>query len=55
MLGQKKVMQLAVLEKVLDTAVENPDIVKIPQILVTGTSGNLEEANAILGASNIPT
>jgi hypothetical protein len=46
-------MQLAVLEKVLKAAVENPDIVKIPQTLVTGTTGGFEGAAAILGASNI--
>ena len=42
-----------VLEKVLRAAVENPDIVKIPQTLVTGTTGGLEGAAAILGSSNI--
>lgn len=52
-LGQEKVMQLAVLEKVLKAAVENPNIVKIPNTLVTGSSGGLEGAAAILGASNI--
>jgi hypothetical protein len=52
-LGKEKVMQLAILEKVLKAAVENPDIVKIPNTLVTGTSGGLEGAAAILGASNI--
>ncbi len=52
-LGKEKVMQLAILEKVLNAAVKNPDIVKIPQTLVTGSSGGLEGAAAILGASNI--
>jgi hypothetical protein len=52
-LGQQKVMELAVLDKVLKAAVENPDIVKIPQILVSGTGGGLEGAAAILGASNL--
>lgn len=52
-LGQQKVMELAVLDKVLKAAVENPDIVKIPQILVAGTGGGLEGAAAILGASNL--
>lgn len=52
-LDQDRVMQLAVLEKVLKAAVENPDIVKIPQTLVTGTTGGFEGAAAILGASNI--
>jgi len=52
-LGEDRVMQLAVLEKVLKAAVENPEIVKIPQTLVTGTTGGLEGAAAILGSSNI--
>ena len=52
-LGEDRVMQLAVLEKVLNAAVENPDIVKIPQTLVTGSTGGFEGAAAILGASNI--
>lgn len=52
-LGQEKVMQLAVLEKILNAAVENPDIVKVPQTLVSGQGSSLEGAAAILGASNI--
>lgn len=52
-LGQEKVMQLAVLDKILNSAVKNPDIVKIPNILVTGEGSTLEGAAAILGASNI--
>ncbi|MDJ0984196.1 MAG: SPFH domain-containing protein [Desulfobacterales bacterium] len=52
-LGQERVMQLAVLEKVLNAAVENPEIVKIPTTLVTGSTGGFEGAAAILGASNI--
>ena len=52
-LGQKRVMELAVLEKVLNAAITNPDIVKIPETLVTGSTGGLEGAAAILGASNI--
>jgi len=52
-LGKDKVMQLAVLEKILTAAVANPDIVKIPQILVSGPGAGLEGAAAILGASNI--
>jgi hypothetical protein len=51
-LGEARVMQLAFLEKVLMAAIENPDIVKIPQILVSG-AGGLEGAAAILGASNL--
>jgi regulator of protease activity HflC (stomatin/prohibitin superfamily) len=52
-LGKEKVLQLAIMEKVLNAAVENPDIVKIPGTLVNGTTGSLEGAAAILGASNI--
>ncbi len=52
-LGKDKVMQLAVLDKVLTAAVENSDIVKIPQILVAGEGSGLEGSAAILGASNI--
>lgn len=52
-LGQERVVQLAMLEKVLKAAVENPDIVKIPQTLVNSSGSSLEGAAAILGASNI--
>jgi regulator of protease activity HflC (stomatin/prohibitin superfamily) len=52
-LGEEKVMELAVLDKVLNAAVTNPDIVKIPRILVSGEGAGLEGAAAILGASNI--
>ena len=52
-LGEQRVMELAILDKVLNSAVENPDIVKIPQILVSGPGGGLEGAAAILGASNL--
>lgn len=52
-LGENRVMELAILEKILKAAVENPDIPKIPQTLVNGSSGGLEGAAAILGASNI--
>jgi regulator of protease activity HflC (stomatin/prohibitin superfamily) len=52
-LGEEKVMELAVLDKVLNAAVTNPDIVKIPRILVSGEGAGLEGAAAILGASNL--
>ncbi|MBU2488733.1 MAG: hypothetical protein KKA60_05020 [Proteobacteria bacterium] len=52
-LGQDKVMQLSVLEKVLDAAVANPDIVKVPSVLVQGQGNSLEGAAAILGASSL--
>ena len=52
-LGEEKVMELAVLDKILNAAVTNPDIVKIPRILVSGEGAGLEGAAAILGASNL--
>jgi regulator of protease activity HflC (stomatin/prohibitin superfamily) len=52
-LGQDRVMQLAFLEKVLQAAVQNPDIVKVPRVLVAGEGSSLEGAAAILGASNL--
>lgn len=52
-LGEQRVMELAVLDKILKAAIDNPNIVKIPQILVSGPSGGLEGAAAILGASNL--
>jgi regulator of protease activity HflC (stomatin/prohibitin superfamily) len=52
-LGEEKVMELAVLDKILTAAVTNPDIVKIPRILVSGEGAGLEGAAAILGASNL--
>jgi hypothetical protein len=52
-LGEQRVMELAILDKILTAAVENSDIVKIPQILVSGPGGGLEGAAAILGASNL--
>ena len=52
-LGEEKVMELAVLDKILNAAVTNPDIVKIPRVLVSGEGAGLEGAAAILGASNL--
>lgn len=53
-LGEDKVMLLAMLKDILDTAKENPDIVKVPVISVSGAGTGLEGAAAILGgASNI--
>lgn len=51
--GEDRVMQLAMLKEILDAAKENPQIVKIPHILVQGSTGGLEGAAAILGASNL--
>ena len=53
MLGEAKVYQLAVLDKVLQAAVANPNIVKIPSVLVQGETGGFEGPAAILGASNL--
>ncbi|MDM8550251.1 SPFH domain-containing protein [Desulfobacterales bacterium HSG2] len=52
-LGKDKVMQLAALEKILQAAVANPDIVKVPRVLVSGTGAGLEGAAAVLGDSNL--
>ncbi|MDM8543834.1 SPFH domain-containing protein [Desulfococcaceae bacterium HSG9] len=52
-LGEDRVMQLAALEKILRAAVENPDIVKVPRVLVSGSGNGLEGAAAILGDSNL--
>lgn len=52
-LGRERVVELAVLDKILKAAVENPEIVKIPQILVNSEGSSLEGAAAILGASSI--
>jgi regulator of protease activity HflC (stomatin/prohibitin superfamily) len=52
-LGQDRVLQLAMLQAILDSAKQNPEIVKVPSVLVQGTGGGLEGAAAILGASNL--
>ncbi|MCP4346640.1 MAG: hypothetical protein GY795_14080 [Desulfobacterales bacterium] len=54
-LGEERVMQLAALEKILQAAISNPDIVKVPRVLVSGagTGVGLEGAAAILGESNL--
>ncbi len=52
-LGESRVYQLAVLDKVLNAAVANPDIVKIPNVLVQGAGKGFEGPAAILGASNL--
>lgn len=55
-LGKSNVQQLAILDKVLEAAVKNPNIVKNPHILVNngaGGSGSLEGAMAILGSSTL--
>lgn len=53
-LGQDRVLQLAMLKEILAAAKENPDLVKVPSVLVQGEgAGGLSGAAAVLGASNI--
>lgn len=52
-LGKDRVYQLAVFDKVLEAAIQNPNIVKIPQVYVQGESRGFEGPAAILGASNL--
>jgi hypothetical protein len=52
-LGKELTYRLAYLDKVLNAAMQNPEIVKIPNILVQGKDGGFEGAAAILGASNL--
>lgn len=52
-LGEEKTFELAYIKEVLAAAKDNPDMIKIPQILVMGDGGGLEGAAAILGASNL--
>ena len=54
MLGQDRVLQLEALIKVVEAALQNPDIVKVPAIMVQGSGTGLEGYAAILGgASNL--
>lgn len=52
-LGKDKAFELAYVEKVLEAAKSQPDIIKIPQVLVMGSGSGLEGAAAILGANNL--
>lgn len=52
-LGQDRVLELQMLKEALAAAREQPDIVKIPQVYVSGTGAGMEGAAAILGASNL--
>jgi len=53
-LDKDRVLQLALLKEVLAAARENPDIVKVPTVLVQGADAQgLTGAAAVLGASNI--
>jgi hypothetical protein len=51
-LGEDKVLQLAILKEMLAAAQANPDIIKVPNVLVQGATQGIEGAAAILGASN---
>ncbi|MEH6626729.1 MAG: SPFH domain-containing protein [Motiliproteus sp.] len=52
-LGQDRVLQLQMLKATLEVAAENPDIIKVPMVMVGGTgTSSLEGAAAVLGASN---
>jgi hypothetical protein len=52
-LGEEKVMQLAMLKDILEAAKAKPEIVKVSTVLVQGTGQGFEGAAAVLGASNI--
>ncbi len=52
-LGKEKAFELAYIKEVLAAATTNPEIIKIPKILVMGSGSSLEGAAAILGASNL--
>lgn len=52
-LGQEKTYELARLQMILESAVKNPNIVQVPNVLVNGSGGGFEGAAAILGASNL--
>jgi len=51
-LGKEKAFELAYVKEVLNAATNNPDLVKMPNILVAG-QGGLEGAAAILGANSL--
>lgn len=52
-LGQDRVMQLELTKILLEAAVRNPSIVKVPQVNVQGAGTSLEGAAAVLGSSNL--
>jgi hypothetical protein len=53
-LGQDRVLQLALMKEILAAARENPALVKVPTVLVQGQdAGGLSGPAAVLGASNI--
>lgn len=53
-LGEERVLQLSMLKEIIAAAVHNPEIIKVPSVLVQGDKGNsLTGAAAVLGASNL--
>ena len=52
-LGKDRAMQLQALEKALAAAIQNPAIVKVPTVQVTGSGSGFEGAAAVLGSSNL--
>jgi len=52
-LGKDKAFELAYVKELLAAAGKNPEIIKIPKILVIGEGGGLSGAAAILGANNM--
>ncbi|NVJ48900.1 MAG: hypothetical protein HWE13_04620 [Gammaproteobacteria bacterium] len=51
-LGQDRVLQLQMLKEILQVAKDNPEIIKVPTVQVSGSGSSLEGAAAVLGASN---
>ena len=51
-LGQDRVLQLQMLKEILQVAKDNPEIIKVPMVQVSGSGSSLEGAAAVLGASN---
>ncbi len=52
-LGKDRALQLQALTLALDAATQNPAIVKVPTVMVSGEGSSLEGAAAILGASTL--
>lgn len=52
-LGMDKTFELARMKMILETIQNNPELIKVPEILVLGQGNGLEGAAAILGASNV--
>ena len=52
-LGKAKAAEIAIMKLMLDSAIQNPEIVKYPRIVVHGSAGGFEGAAAILGDNNL--